>query len=350
MRTPAARSAAALPAIDKVWAPCILLLGVLGLADRDQAQATLIFLGESWLWTLPFVLVSSLLAAAIAASGLDRPLATALQRRPVVAVAMAGGLGALSPFCSVSVVPVVAGLLAAGVPLAPVMAFWVGSPLIDPEMFVLTAGIIGIDFALLRTVTAVFSGLAAGFLTLAMIRLPWVAQPLRPGLPFDKLGTIYDTCGSACDGDRPMMLAFWRDPARRTPFWRQVKAIGLFMAKWLTLAFIVQSLLLAWVPSDDAARLLGGGQWWTVPLAALIGVPTYLNGYAAVPVMDGLLKLGMEPGAAIAFLIGGEVTSLPTAMAVYAVVRGKVFALYLLLGLGCAVAMGWATQALTALP
>lgn len=266
-----------------------------------------------------------------------------------IAIVLAGGLGALSPFCSVSVVPVVAGLLSAGVPLAPVMAFWVGSPLIDPEMFILTTGIIGFDFALLRALTAVISGLAAGFFTLAMIRLPWIAAPLRPDLPFERLGTIYDTCGGA-DIERPVRLAFWRDRARLAPFWRQGLAIGLFMAKWLTLAFIVQSLLLAWVPADEAAGLLGSGRWWTVPLAALIGVPAYLNGYAAVPVIDGLLKLGMEPGAAIAFLIGGEVTSLPTAMAVFAVVRGRVFALYLALGLGCAMAMGWLTQLLTSSP
>ena len=339
---------ARLARLDRVWAACLALVAAVVLVDPYQGGQTLEFLGESWLWTLPFVIGSSLLAAAIAATGIDRPLASVLSRRPVVAVVLAGGLGALSPFCSVSVVPVVAGLLAAGVPLAPVMAFWVGSPLIDPEMFLLTAGIIGLDFAVLRTLTAVLSGLAAGFLTLAMLRLSWVASPLRANLPFDRLGTIYDTCSSSCGGERPVMLAFWRDPARRAPFWSQARAIGLFMAKWLTLAFIVQSLLLAWVPADDAALLLGGGQWWTVPLAALIGVPTYLNGYAAVPVIDGLLKLGMEPGAAIAFLIGGEVTSLPTAMAVFAVVRGKVFALYLALGLGCAMAMGWATQVMLA--
>jgi len=334
--------------LDRVWAACLFLLLAVWLADGLQAAETVTFLAESWLWILPFVIASSLLAAAIAATAIDRPLAAVLSRRPVVAVVLAGGLGALSPFCSVSVVPVVAGLLAAGVPLAPVMAFWVGSPLIDPEMFVLTVGIIGLDFAVLRTFTAVLSGLGAGFLTLAMIRLPWVASPLRANLPFDKLGTIYDTCSSSCDGERPVMLAFWRDPARRAPFWNQSRAIGLFMAKWLSLAFIIQSLLLAWVPADEAARLLGGGQWWTVPLAALIGVPTYLNGYAAVPVIDGLLKLGMEPGAAIAFLIGGEVTSLPTAMAVYAVVRGRVFVLYLALGLGAAMTMGWLTQIILA--
>jgi len=348
MTSPADTARRFLPAIDRVWAASVLLLAVLVAADRSQAWTSLVFLGESWLWTLPFVAGSSLLAAAIAATALDRPLADVLRRRAVVAVVLAGIFGALSPFCSVSVVPVVAGLLAAGVPLAPVMAFWVGSPLIDPEMFLLTVGVVGLDFAVLRTVTAIVSGLAAGFLTLAMIRLPWVRDPLRRDIPFERLGTIYDTCSTSCGGEHPVMLAFWRDPARRAPFLAQARAIGLFMAKWLTLAFLIQSLLVAWIPPEQAARYLGGGEWWTVPLAALVGVPTYLNGYAAVPVIDGLLELGMAPGAAVAFLIGGEVTSLPTAMAVYAVVRRKVFALYLALGIGCAIAMGWLTQALLA--
>lgn len=348
MTSPAETVRRVLPAIDRVWAASVLLVALLLVADASQARASLVFLGESWLWTLPFVAGSSLIAAAIAATALDRPLADALRRRAVVAVALAGIFGALSPFCSVSVVPVVAGVLGAGVPLAPVMAFWVGSPLIDPEMFVLTAGVVGLDFAVLRTVTAVAAGLLAGYLTLALTRLPWVREPLRPDIPFDRLGTIYDTCSSSSGAERPVMLAFWRDPARRAPFASQARAIGLFMAKWLTLAFLAQSLLVAWIPPEDAARYLGGGEWWSVPLAALIGVPTYLNGYAAVPVIDGLLELGMTRGAAIAFLIGGEVTSLPTAMAVYAVVRGKVFALYLALGIGSAITMGWATQLLAA--
>lgn len=329
--------------IDKVWAASgVLLLGLL-VVDLAQFGETLIFLGESWLWTAPFILFSCALSASIAATALDKPLAEVLRRRASIAVLLAGVFGALSPFCSVSVVPLVAGLLGAGVPLAPIMAFWVGSPLIDPEMFLLTVGIIDLPFALTRAMTAILSGLMAGFITLALLRFSWVREPLRPDIPFDKLGTVYGT-GCGIDSDRPVMLAFWRDPARRSGFVVQARSIAIFMAKWLTLAFVLQSLLLAWVPADQAAHLLGSGEWWTVPVAALVGIPTYLNGYAAIPVIDGLLELGMEKGAAIAFLIGGEVTSLPTAMAVFAVVRRKVFVLYLALGLGSAVLMGWLTQ------
>ncbi|MBT6203832.1 MAG: permease [Rhodospirillaceae bacterium] len=334
--------------LDKVWTASGLLLLAVLILDPGQFQNSIFFLGESWVWTAPFILFSCALSASIAATALDKPLAEVLRRRAMVAVLLAGVFGALSPFCSVSVVPLVAGLLGAGVPLAPVMAFWVGSPLIDPEMFLLTLGIIDLPFALVRAVTAVLSGLMAGFITLALLKFSWVASPLRPDIPFDKLGTVYGT-GCGIDSDRPVMLAFWRDEARRSGFFVQARSIAIFMAKWLTLAFVLQSLLLAWVPADQAANLLGSGEWWTVPLAALVGIPTYLNGYAAIPVIDGLMELGMEKGAAIAFLIGGEVTSLPTAMAVFAVVRRKVFVLYLALGLGSAVLMGWLTQILALL-
>ncbi len=330
--------------IDKVLVASIATLIGIGLWSLESLQASLVFLVESWLWTLPFIVVSSVVSASIAATALDRPLGNKLRRRAREAVVLAGIFGAIAPFCSVSVVPLVAGLLAAGVPLAPVMAFWVGSPLIDPEMFVLTVGIIDLPFAVIRTLSAIASGLFAGFVTLALIRFSWIQNPTRPDIPFNNLATVYGT-GCSLETERPVMLAFWRDPERRTRFTVQATSIAWFMLRWLTLAFIIESLLLAWVPPETAASVLGGGEWWTVPLAAIVGVPTYLNGYAAVPVVDGLLQLGMEPGAAIAFMIGGEVTSIPTAMAVFVVVRRKVFALYLALGLGSAVLMGWLTQA-----
>lgn len=147
--------------IDKVWAASgILLLGVLAFV-LSQFGETLIFLGESWLWTAPFILFSCALSASIAATALDKPFAEVLRRRATIAVLLAGVSSALSPFSSVSVIPLVAGLLGAGAPLAPVMAFWVGSPLIDPEMFLLTFGIIDLPFALTRAMTAVLSGLMA---------------------------------------------------------------------------------------------------------------------------------------------------------------------------------------------
>lgn len=74
--------------------------------------------------------------------------------------------------------------------------------------------------------------------------------------------------------------------------------------------------------------------------ATLVGVPAFLNGCAALPLVGGLIEQGMAPGAGMAFLVAGGVTSIPAAMAVWALARPQVFSLYLGLSLSGAFATG----------
>ena len=60
----------------------------------------------------------------------------------------------------------------------------------------------------------------------------------------------------------------------------------------------------------------------------LLGIPAYLNGLAAIPLVGGLIDMGMNPAVGLAFMVAGGVTSIPAAMAVWALVRPRVFALY----------------------
>lgn len=205
-------------------------------------------------------------------------------------------VGALSPFCSCGVIPLVAALLAAGVPLAPVMAFWIASPIMDPEMFILTAAGIGTGFAVAKTLAAVSMGLFAGYATLALDRAGALRSPLKQA----------PRCGckpSIDTGATPAVVwTFWTDPARRTRFRSEVETTGWFLFKWLTFAFLLESLMTAYVPSEWIAGLVGAGSAFALPLAVLVGMPSYLNGYAAIPLVSGLLDLGMSQGAALAFM------------------------------------------------
>lgn len=90
--------------------------------------------------------------------------------------------------------------------------------------------------------------------------------------------------------------------------------------------------MLDWLPAGALGAFVGDGAW-AIPLSALIGVPAYLNGYAAVPVVAGLIERGMAPGAALAFMVAGAMTSIPAAIAVFTLVKARVFAWYLLLAL-----------------
>ena len=117
--------------------------------------------------------------------------------------------------------------------------------------------------------------------------------------------------------------------------------IGVFLGKWLTLAFFLETLMLAYVSSDWIAVYVGPENWFAIPLAAIVGAPSYLNGYAAIPLISGLIEIGMTPGAAMAFVTAGAVSSIPAAIAVWALVKKPVFALYLLLGLTGSILTAW---------
>ena len=100
--------------------------------------------------------------------------------------------------------------------------------------------------------------------------------------------------------------------------------------------------MLHYIPADMVARVLGGGGIVPILLGALVGMPAYLNGYAAVPLVDALLDQGMSNGAAMSFMLAGGVSSIPAAIAVWALVKPRVFGAYLAIALTGAVLAGLA--------
>jgi uncharacterized membrane protein YraQ (UPF0718 family) len=221
------------------------------------------------------------------------------------------------------VIPVIAALLAIGVPLPPVMAFWLASPLMDPAMFLVTAGTLGTTFALGKTLAAIGVGLVGGFGTLALSRFGALAQPLRDGVGNGGCG------GAIVRSPKEVVWAIWREPARVRKFLTKAAESASFLGKWLLVAFVLESLMLRWLPAEQVSALLGGNGLGAILMAVAVGVPAYLNGYAALPLVAGLIAKGMAPGVGMAFLVAGGVTSTPAMLAVAAVARVPVFAAYL---------------------
>ena len=93
------------------------------------------FIVEAFLHIWPYLLITIPLAVAVQMSGASKYIKRAFEARPLIAILLATLVGAFSPFCSCGVIPVIASLLISGVPLAPVMSFWIASPSMDPEIF-----------------------------------------------------------------------------------------------------------------------------------------------------------------------------------------------------------------------
>ena len=326
---------------DRVWLAIAGLFLLLLLADARQAVDSAVFTLRAFAGILPFLVASVGLAAWLKAAGADHLIGASVSRAPGPAIVIAAAAGAFSPFCSCGVVPLIAALLAAGVPLPAVMAFWIASPLMDPEQFILMSATLGIGFTVAKTVAAFALGLAAGAATWAVQGAGAFAAPLRPGIGCGR-------CGTKALAPMPLRWAFWRDEARRTLFTAEAGGVSLFLAKWLLLAFAIESLMVVWLPAEVIAANLGGEAVFAIPLAVAIGVPAYLNGFAAIPLVGELMRMGMAPGAALAFLIAGGVTSLPASMAVFALVRRPVFLWYLALAALGSLAAGFAYQAMLA--
>ena len=121
------------------------------------------------------------------------------------------------------------------------------------------------------------------------------------------------------------------------------------VAKFMALAFLLEALIILYVPSEWIAGLLGGQNRWAIVNAALIGVPVYTTELAALPMVSGLLAQGMNPAAALAFLIAGPTTTLPAMAAVWGLVSRRVFALYLSFSLVGAIGLGYFYDLLTTL-
>jgi len=314
--------------------------------------------GSIW-YVWPAFLISVGLGVLIQMLQMDDAIQRAFGVRVGWSIILATLVGAFSPFCAGTVVPVISGLLLSGVPLAPVMAFWIASPTMDPEIFTLSVATIGWPLTFTRLGATLVLSLAAGYLALLLTRQGWLGRHILRQRTRRQARTC--SVSGAC-GAEPGAAPLPRQSTAHAPWWAELRdnlrhidwrVFGREMAwqswqlgRWLLLAFVIEALITLYVPQGAITGVLGAESRLAVPLAALIGVPLYLTNMSALPIVEGLLAQGMQPGAALAFLVAGSITTIPAMAAVWGIVRWRVFLLYLGIGMIGAAAIGWLTNLL----
>jgi len=325
--------------MDKTWLALVAILIGIAIVDPTAFVPTIEFSVEALLSTAPFIGFAVLAIGYLKATGAENLLAKAFIGREVQMIFLAAVLGGISPFCSCEVIPFIAALLAVGAPLSAVMAFWLASPLMDPAMFLITSGTLGFEFALGKTIAAVSIGILGGGLTMLFAKTPVFLDPLK------EKPAVGGCCGVQQPFSEKPVWKFWGESDRRAIFKEATLENAVFLLKWLALAYVIEAMMLRYIPAEWIAGVLGGQGVGTVFLGALVGAPAYLNGYAAVPLVDALLEQGMAQGAAMSFMIAGGVSCIPAAIAVWALVKPRVFAAYLGFAVTGATLAGLAWQA-----
>lgn len=325
---------------DPIWLIILVIPVLVWIFDPEQVQPIISETLSSFGHTSIFIAFAVLAVAYLKASGAATMIARVFEGNELRMIVFAAAFGGLSPFCSCEVIPFVAALLAVGAPLSAVMAFWLASPLMDPAMFLVTAGALGFDFAIAKTLAAVLIGMGGGLAVRALADTALYANPLKEQPAKSCCG-----CGPSPFEGKPNWT-FWNEPDRSRTFRDTAFENALFLSKWLLFAYLLQALMISYVPAEWIGGFLGGEGARPIIIGALIGAPAYLNGYAAVPLIAGMLEQGMSPGAAMSFVIAGGISCIPAAVAVWALVKPRVFASYLVLAIVGAVLAGFAWGAI----
>ena len=335
--------------IDKVYFLVLAIFTTIALFDRDQFFPLAVLTLSNLAHTSIYILFALLLLAGIKATGAETMVAGIFHGRENRMIILAALIGGLAPFCSCEVIPFIAGLLALGTPLAPIMAFWLSSPLIDPPSLMITAGVLGWKFAISKAVIAVAIGLMGGFTVKLLTMAGHLTKPLKPTLEDTKQGgcSLDSYNSNPCCGDngksanQAPVWRFWKEQARVKTFITEFNSNGLFLLKWMLFAYSLESLMIHYLPAEMIASVVGGEGIKPIILSAFVGVPAYLNSYIAPAIVAGLLEQGMSVGSGMAFIVAGAISSIPAMTAVFALVRRQVFATYVLLGFTGAVLSGF---------
>lgn len=246
---------------------------------------------------------------------------------------LGAGFGAVTPFCSCSSIPLFLGFTTAGIPFGITMSFLITSPMINEIAVILLGGLLGWPFALAYVCTGLLAGIAGGIIMDAAGAGRWL-KPLLRRKP--ELQELRPSC--ACGAILPTRISL---EGRHRFALAETRSIFRRVAPWVVIGVGVGALLHGYVPDEWVVTHLGKGQWWTVPLAVVAGIPLYANVTGIVPILESLLLKGVPAGTALAFCMGTVVVSLPEILMLRQIMRWKLIALFLAVLLVFCTAAGW---------
>jgi uncharacterized membrane protein YraQ (UPF0718 family) len=252
-------------------------------------------------------------------------IASFFEKTGKFSIVTAALIGIVSPLGTYTVIPLIAGLLAIGVPAPPLVAFLISSPLMNPNLFVLTAGGLGYGMAIARVISALVLGVGAGLITQKLISKKLVKQ------------------FTSTNGGSALALNLVKEDRNSltTKFFINLLGITKFVGKYFLLAILIAAAIKSLVPASWIIKALGSNNLFAIPMAVGAGVPLYTCGGAAIPVMKVLEGLGMNKGAILAFFISGPATKLSTLVALKATMQRSVILIYLGVTLVGAIVLGY---------
>ncbi len=233
-------------------------------------------------------------------------------RSRAVSYPMAVGLGAVTPFCSCSSVPLFIGFLEAGIPLGVTMAFLIASPMINEVAVLVLAATVGWKVAAGYVIAGLCVGIVGGLVIELFSLEKWVEDyvwKIRMGeTAIQKTGENFSS-----------RLSFAREQVREIVgrIWLYV-LIGVALGAALH-GFVPQGFFIKYASADNI---------FAVPSAVLIGIPLYSNATGVIPIVDALMSKGVPIGTVLALMMSVAAISLPEMIILRKVLKPQLIATF----------------------
>jgi len=284
---------------------------------------------------------------------------------------LGAGLGALTPFCSCSTIPITAGLLKGGVPFGPTMAFLFSSPVLNPIIIALLLSLLGFKVTVVYIVVTFFGSIAMGAL-LSKLGMEKQVKPLMnieascctTGSNSDITTLKSQPAANACcssGSTQPLTLItlptiesscctpnLEADVSPRAPFKEKLKSASLSAVDtfkgvfwYLLLGAGIGAFIYGFFPQDLVVRSAGPGNPWSIPIAAAVGVPMYIRAETVIPITAALVGKGMGVGTVLALVISGAGASIPEIIILSSMFKKKLIIAFALNVFVIAVAAGY---------
>lgn len=226
---------------------------------------------------------------------------------------LASFLGVVTPFCSCSAIPLFLGFVEAGIPLGVTFSFLIAAPMINEVALVLLLGLFGWKVALIYLFTGLSIAILAGFILEKMNLTRFVAD------------WVYKTkAKQALLGDE--ILTF---DQRIIAGWNTVKEIVGKIWIYILIGIGIGAGAHGFVPDAYLADALGSENWYSVPLAILVGIPLYSNAAGIIPIVSVLIEKGVTLGTALAFMMSVVALSLPEIIILKKVLKWQLIGIFI---------------------
>ncbi len=284
---------------------------------------------------------------------------------------LASLLGAVTPFCSCSTVPMLRGLLSAKAGFGPTLTFLFVSPLLNP----IIVGLIWVTFG--WKVTLLYAIIAAGVSVLASIVLDLLGFERHI---VDHKNSASSGCTTKCDDSEASVKRTVKNEQNVSACCSSISSeqpavsccssenlgnvnlttnttsgpIKLAMKDalqqfkdvlpYLLLSVLIGSFIYGFIPSEWIAAHAGADNPLAIPLSAVVGIPLYIRAEAVIPLASVLMTKGMGLGALMALIIGSAGGSLTEVILLKSMFRMPMIIAFLTVILGMAILMGYLTQ------